>query len=161
MVKSVSGCSTTTKSMGITVLAEADQAILKIFAGWRMAMAATTAYSHTSYLCFEKFNKEEIHKIFDLINKWIFKDPLKSTEIEVMFSHKVFEETEALFFDGNRFMHNELAKWIQASHFVKKYAGELWVYKDGVYEADSSFIETRMVEQIPRLTRLTSRDDGT
>lgn len=109
-------------------------------------------------LLHEKFNKEEIHKIFDLINKWIFKDPLKSTEIEVMFSHKVFEETEALFFDGNRFMHNELAKWIQASHFVKKYAGELWVYKDGVYEADSSFIETRMVEQIPRLTRHQRRE---
>lgn len=101
-----------------------------------------------------KFNKEQIKDIFEIINYYVFEDPLKPQEIDKMFEgNDIFDKKELHFFQGRRFMHNNFVDWMIDSYCFKSYGKQVYLYDEGLYKKDDDKIYMKMIEQLPELTR--------
>lgn len=100
-----------------------------------------------------KFNKDQIYKIFNLINKYVFDEPLKQEEIDKMFDdNDIFDNKDLQFFEKRTFMHNIFADWLKESYFFKSYGRQMYLYDKGLYIDSKDEIQRKMIEQIPKLT---------
>lgn len=100
-----------------------------------------------------KYNRDQIYKIFTLINKYIFEQPLKTEEIDKMFDgNDIFEKKKYQFFEGRTFLHNVFVDWLRESYFFKSYGGQVYLYDKGIYTTNEDEINRKMIEQIPNLT---------
>ena len=101
------------------------------------------------------YNKQQIQYIFNIINSYVFAEPLKSREIAKMFdNNKVFEEKEVGFYNGKQFQHNIFADWLLENNDYRKYAGVLYTYEKGKYYEDdekNSKIKLAMITKLPGL----------
>ena len=101
------------------------------------------------------YNKQQIQYIFNIINSYVFSDPLKSREIAKMFdNNKVFEEKEIGFYSGKQFQHNIFADWLMETNEYRKYGGLLYTYNNGKYYEDdekNSKIKLTMINKLPAL----------
>lgn len=101
-----------------------------------------------------KFTKEQIREIFDIINNFIFSDPLHESEIDKMFEgNDIFDKKDLCFFSGKTFLHNIFVDWMIESEFFKSYGSKMYIYKKGLYEPNEDEIYRRMLNQIPSLKR--------
>lgn len=99
-----------------------------------------------------KFSKKQIYTIFNIINKFVFLQPLTQKEIDKMFDgNDIFNETLA-FFDKKQFLHHDFAKWLKETHKIQYYNGKLYLYDNGLYVPKVQKIESLMIEKIPQLT---------
>ena len=112
----------------------------------------TALFSYIIPLINQRFSKEQVEETFNIINEYVFADPLRPAEISAMMDNDIFNDSRALFFAGPKFLHHEFAQWLKSTHFIKLYAGELWVYKDGLYVNDDRYLQKLMIQQIPELT---------
>lgn len=101
------------------------------------------------------YNKQQIQYIFNIINSYVFAEPLKSREIAKMFdNNKVFEEKEVGFYNGKQFQHNIFADWLLETNHYMKYGGMLYSYSGGKYWEDdekNSKIKLTMITKLPGL----------
>lgn len=101
------------------------------------------------------YNKQQIQYIFNIINSYVFAEPLKSREIAKMFdNNKVFEEKEVGFYNGKQFQHNIFADWLLETNNYMKYGGMLYSYSGGKYWEDdekNSKIKLTMITKLPGL----------
>ena len=105
------------------------------------------------------YNKEQIRQIFDIINNYVFADPLKESEIDKMFDdNEIFDKKDLHFFKGRQFLHNNFVDWLCESYFFKSYGKQVYLYKDGLYINDDDEIKRKMIEQIPSLTVANMRE---
>lgn len=110
-------------------------------------------FSYIIPLLNQGFNKEQIREIFEIINRFVFADPLKENEIDKMFDdNEIFEKKDLHFFKGRQFLHNNFVDWLTESYFFKSYSKQVYLYKDGLYINDEDEIKRKMIEQIPSLT---------
>ena len=67
-------------------------------------------------------NKQQIQYIFNIINSYVFAEPLKQREIIKMFdNNKVFEQKEIGFYNGRTFQHNIFVDWLLENYQYAKY----------------------------------------
>lgn len=101
------------------------------------------------------YTKEQIQYIFNMINSYVFAEPLKSREIAKMFdNNKIFEQKEIGFYNGKQFQHNIFADWLMENNEYRKYAGSLYIYERGKYYEDdekNSRIKLAMINKLPSL----------
>ena len=101
------------------------------------------------------YNKQQIQYIFNMINSYVFAEPLKSREIAKMFdNNKVFEEKQVGFYEGKSFQHNIFADWMMENNDYRKYGGVLYTYSKGKYWEDdekNSKIKLTMITKLPNL----------
>ena len=102
-----------------------------------------------------KLSKDEIRLCFDLINQYIFDEPLKTEEIDKMFDNNViFEKISSIFYNGRKFLHNTFADYLIQEYNIKGYGGNVYFYNDGVYANNKYLLQSKMLEIIPELTRI-------
>ena len=100
------------------------------------------------------FTKEQIMEIFDIINNYVFSDPLKQSELNKMFEgNDIFEKKNLCFFNGKTFLHNVFVDWLLDTHFFKSYGRQVYVYKNGLYQQNDDEIYRKMLEQVPFLRK--------
>ena len=101
------------------------------------------------------YNKQQIQYIFNIINSYVFLEPLKQREIIKMFdNNKVFEQKEIGFYSGKQFQHHIFADWLMETYEYRKFGGSLYTYDRGKYYQDdekNSKIKLSMITKIPSL----------
>lgn len=100
------------------------------------------------------FTKDQIHELFNMINQYVFAEPLTQKEVDKMFTtNDIFEEKKLQFFKGKEFLHNIFADYIIEKYNVKSYSGQPCIYDDGVYSFNQDIISRHMIENISNLKR--------
>ena len=100
------------------------------------------------------FNKLQIREIFDLINKYVFDEPLEEREIDAMLSgNEIFENTLFLFYDKKRFLHNKFADYIINEYQIKGYSGDYYAYINDGYTNNKDLLASKMLVTIPSLNQ--------
>lgn len=102
----------------------------------------------------QQFTKNQIREIFNIINSYVFAEPLKAREIEKMFDNNdIFSQKEIGFYDGKTFKHNIFADWLIDNHNYVSYGGKMYTYEKGLYIEDDDVIARRMIDKLPSLKK--------
>ena len=102
----------------------------------------------------QKYTKNQIKMIFNIINSYVFSEPLKEREINKMFDNNdIFEQKEVGFYDGKTFRHNIFADWLLENHDYRFYGDTIYSYEEGLYVPDNNIINRRMIEKLPSLKK--------
>lgn len=100
----------------------------------------------------EQLSKDDIRATFDLINNYIFDEPLLKSEIDKMFEdNDIFNSINNIFYKGRRFQHNVFADYLIRELKIKGYGGEVYFYDGTVYCNDKDKLSARMLEILPEL----------
>ena len=93
--------------------------------------------------------KEQIKRILNNINHFIFQDALSDDEMDVITRDEAF--AKPIFFKGTKFLHNAFGQYLKNEYPVVRINGQLHVYDNGIYRPGYRFIESKMIEVIPQL----------
>lgn len=97
------------------------------------------------------FSIEEAKETIKIINKYILKDSLSEDELEVIIRDEAFKKP--IFYKGNAFLFDKFAMFLKNNHHIKRINNQLHLFKDGIYVAGQSEIESVMIQHIPQLNR--------
>jgi putative DNA primase/helicase len=95
------------------------------------------------------FTKDESKFTLQLINKYILKDSLSDSELEVIMRDEAFPKE--VFFEGRTFLHDRFAHYIVNNYHVVRINGQLHIFRDGVYVPGNKIVETAMIRHIPQM----------
>lgn len=95
------------------------------------------------------FSKDDTRKCLEIINKYIFKKPLKKKELETIMRDEAFPKDT--FFNDKSFLHDKFAEFIKNNDHVARINGQLHTFKDGVYVTGNKVIEASMIKYLPGL----------
>ena len=106
-------------------------------------------------------NKQQIQYIFNIINSYVFAEPLKQREITKMFdNNKVFEQKEIGFYNGRTFQHNIFVDWLLENYQYAKYNNNLYTYHNGKYYEDDEKNSKIKLDMITKLPALKTKDQN-
>jgi putative DNA primase/helicase len=94
-------------------------------------------------------SKDEIRRVIQNTNDFVFSDPLKQDELEVICRDEAFEKP--VFYNGKVFLHDSFGRYMKNEFHIKRINGQLHVYDGGIYKSGYRFIENKMIELIPAL----------
>ena len=97
------------------------------------------------------FTENESRECIELINKYILKDSLPSSELEVIIRDESFKKPT--FYKGNTFLFNKFATYMKNQFHIIKINNQLHLYEDGIYVTGQDKIESKMIEVVPSLNR--------
>lgn len=97
------------------------------------------------------FSVEEARETIRLCNKYILKEPLSDDELEVILRDDAF--SKPVFFKGATFLFDKFAVFLKNNHHIIRIDNQLHIYKDGIYIAGQSEIESAMISHIPQLNK--------
>ena len=97
------------------------------------------------------FSVDEARETIRIINKYILKEPLSDDELDVILRDEAF--SKPVFFKGTTFLFDKFAVFLKNNHHIIRINNQLHLYKDGIYVAGTSEIESVMIGHIPQLNR--------
>lgn len=95
------------------------------------------------------FSVEECRECITLLNRYVLKEPLSDSELEVILRDDAFKKP--IFFDGNTLLHEKFAEYLKNAKHIVRINGQLHIYKDGIYVPGYRAIEGEMIQLIPHL----------
>lgn len=99
-----------------------------------------------------QLTKEQIKKTFELINEYIFDEPLKDDEINKMFENNTaFETSSGIFYKGSKFQHNVFADYLIKELNIKGYGNDVYFYHNNMYTNNKDILTSKMIDIIPEL----------
>lgn len=114
----------------------------------------TGLFSSIIPLLQQQLTKIQIREIFNIINSYVFAEPLKAREIDKMFeNNKIFEQKDIAFYEGKTFRHNIFADWLLENHSYVSYGGKIYSYEHGNYIEDDDILSRRMIDKIPAIKK--------
>lgn len=108
-------------------------------------------YSYIPVLQGSGFTIEEVKETIGLINRYIVKTPLPSSELKVVLRDDAFEKIS--FFEGKRFLFDKFAKYLVDKYHIKKINGGLHTYVDNTYKEGYIEIESLIIKEIPDISQ--------
>lgn len=93
------------------------------------------------------FSKDEVRETIRIINKYVLKMPLATSEVEQILRDDAF--SKPVFYDGKTFLHDKFGEYLISEYNIIKIGSVLHYYKDGVYVPAN--IEGLMIKHIPNL----------
>lgn len=110
-------------------------------------------YSYLLTLTKYRFTPDESRQTVDVINRFVFSDPLPQSEIATICREEAFKPEKPAFFDDKgRFLHSVFAEYLTDQLHIVKIEGVLHMYRNGIYVRTSDVIEREMIKHIPNLT---------
>lgn len=97
------------------------------------------------------FTVEESRETIRIINKYVMKEPLSESEIEVILRDDAFKKP--IFFKGSSFLFDKFATYIKNNRHIIKINNQLHLYKDGIYVNGQAELEYEMIKHISNLNR--------
>lgn len=97
------------------------------------------------------FSVDEARETIRLINRFVLKEPLSESEIEVVIRDEAF--AKPVFFKGSTFLFDKFSVFLKNNHHIVKINNQLHLYKDGIYVSGQDEIESVMIKHIPQLNR--------
>lgn len=108
-------------------------------------------FNHILTLQSAGLSTDEIKDCIHLMNKYIFKTPLPSSELETILREDAFKKPA--FYKGNQFLFDVFAKFLISSHSIVKMSGQILSYDGTVYVPGTRKIENLMINHIPSLSK--------
>ena len=101
----------------------------------------------------EKFKKNQVIELFNIINKYVFSEPITRLEFNTICRDESFDKIKSdsaatMFFDGKKFLHNNFAKYIRDEHAVVKLDHIPQIYIDGMYYDETEKFHGVMIKYI-------------
>ena len=111
-------------------------------------------FNYIIYLQSKGLNKSSIRKCIEIINTFVFSEPLDEVELTTICRDDAFQD-EKLFLsfidESGKFVHSELGKELIKEYNIITVNNRMYVYKDGYYQEDSRIIEQRMIQYYPNI----------
>ena len=98
-------------------------------------------------------SKEETIECLKIINKFIFAEPLSSTEFKTITRDEAFQPDVPDFYNGKQFLFQDFAKYLVNQLHIKRINGQLHIYCEGIYCDGFQLIEHEMIRLLPELNR--------
>lgn len=113
-------------------------------------------FNYIIYLQTKGFNREEIRQTIDIINKYVFEDPLDDYEVATICRDEAFKPDEVIAeqlesVKGLKFEHNVFGDELISAYNIITVNNQLYVYEDGFYQQDEKIIERKMIELYPSI----------
>lgn len=115
-------------------------------------------FNYIIYLQTKGFSREEIRKTIEIINEYVFADPLPDSEIATIYRDEAFKSDDVIAEQIQRaedkklgFSHNDFGDRLIETFKIIEVNGVLYVYEDGYYQADDRIIENKMIELYPAI----------
>ena len=113
-------------------------------------------FNYIVYLQTKGFTREEIRETIQVINDYVFEDPLSDFEISTICRDEAFKPDDVIAEQIQKaeekkvgFSHNEFGDELINAYNIITVNGQLYVYEDGYYQADERIIERKMIELYP------------
>ena len=97
------------------------------------------------------FTVEEARETIRIINRYVLKDPLDESELEIILRDEAFQKP--VFFKGTSFLFDKFAVFLKNNHHIKRINSQLHLYQDGIYISGTDNIEAVMIQHLPQLNR--------
>lgn len=97
------------------------------------------------------YSIDEARKTIQIINRYILKEPLADSELNVITRDEAF--SKPVFFIGKTFLFDKFAMFLKNNHHIIRIDNQLHMYRDGIYVAGQSEIESVMIQHIPSLNK--------
>lgn len=113
-------------------------------------------FNYIVYLQTKGFTREEIKETIQVINDYVFADPLSEFEIGTICRDEAFKPDDVIAEQIAKaeekkvgFSHNEFGDELINAYNIITVNGQLYVYEDGYYQQDERIIERKMIELYP------------
>lgn len=97
------------------------------------------------------FTKEQARETLQIINDYVFSDPLPQKELETLSRDEAFQKET--FFKGQKFLFDKFAQFLKSEYNIIRIDNQLHIYEDGIYKGGHGAIESRMIKHIPQLNK--------
>jgi len=115
-------------------------------------------FNYIVYLQTKGFTRDEIKEAIEVINNYVFADPLSETEISTICRDEAFKPDEVIAEQIAQakekkvgFQHNEFGDELITAFKIITVNNQLYVYEDGYYQADECIIARKMIELYPSI----------
>ena len=117
-----------------------------------------TFHSYILFLQQQRYEKDEIRYILNLINYYILKEPLTDTEFETVTRDDRFKPKEDIQFDDwftekGGLKHNIFGDYLIQDMNVLTLNDMTYAYRDGYYKPTDVYISKKMIKEIPYIKR--------
>ena len=111
-------------------------------------------FNYIVYLQTKGFNRAEIRETIEVVNAYVFEDPLDDHEIATICRDEAFKPDEEIAKQIEEkktvgFKHNEFGDELIEAYKIVTVNNQLYVYEDGYYQQDERIIERKMIELYP------------
>ena len=110
-----------------------------------------TLFNYILTLQSNDFSVEEARETIQLINKYVMKESLSESELNVILRDEAFQKPS--FFKKGKFLFDKFAVYLKNNNHILRINGQLHIYRDGIYVEGQSEIEAAMIDHIPDLNR--------
>lgn len=114
-------------------------------------------FNYIVYLQAKGFKKDEVKETIEIINEFVFEDPLTENEIALICRDEAFKPDDVIekqIAEAEKkvgFSHNEFGDELINKFNIIETNGQLYVYDDGYYQKDEKIIERKMIEIYPSI----------
>ena len=113
-------------------------------------------FNYIVYLQTKGFKRDEIKEAIEVINAFVFEDPLSDYEISTICRDDAFKPDEEIAKQIKEtktvgFKHNEFGDELIEAYNIITVNNQLYVYEDGYYQQDEKIIERKMIELFPSI----------
>lgn len=110
-------------------------------------------FNYIVYLQTKGFTREEIRETIQVINDYVFEDPLSDYEISTICRDEAFKPDDVIAEQIKQaeekkvgFSHNEFGDELINAFKIITVNNQLYVYEDGYYQRDEKIIERKMIQ---------------
>lgn len=111
-------------------------------------------FNYIVYLQTKGFTRDEIRETINMINEYVFDEPLDDFEISQITRDDAFkpdEEIQEQIIETKGFKHNEFGDKLIDNFNIITVNGQMYVYEKGYYQQDERIIERKMIELYPAI----------
>lgn len=108
-------------------------------------------YNYILTLQSNGFTKDQARETLQIINDYIFTDPLPENELATLSRDEAFQKES--FFKGSKFLFDKFAQFLKSEYNIIKIDNQLHAYENGIYSGGNKAIESKMIKHIPQLNR--------
>lgn len=113
-------------------------------------------FNYIVYLQTKGFTRDEIKESIQVINDYVFEDPLADYEISTICRDDAFKPDEEIAQQIEEkkiggFKHNEFGDELIEAYNIITVNNQLYVYEDGYYQQDEKIIERKMIDLFPAI----------
>lgn len=115
-------------------------------------------FNYIVYLQTKGFTKDEIRTTIQIVNDYVFADPLDDQEVATICRDEAFKPDEEIKKEIDEkkrpgWSHNEFGDELIDAYQIITVNGQLYVYEDGFYQQDERIIERKMIDLYPSIRR--------
>ena len=108
-------------------------------------------YNYILTLQSNGFSKAEARETLQIINNYIFVDPLSEKELETLSRDEAFQKES--FYDGSKFLFDKFAQFLKSEYNIIRIDNQLHIYENGIYKGGYDKIGRKIIKHLPHLNK--------